>query len=249
MSLIHVSGMDATLKTTICEKLSKKLNCPVVHFDKPKDLESGKNEYFTFLRNNDFTNKDIICDRFHDGEHIYAPIYRGYESNYLQEFESELKKVPYLFVNTVADLETIKKRIEVRGEDFVQEEHYQLVLDKFNEYLFKQSMPYIKIDTTTGEVKNYTRRILEGLKIVNKLFKYSVKNNLQNDYYGNIDAKYFFVSKDKNIKNILKEKGIYEDSWISTALNNEFNEYQFNLLKKHNPDLQYTTIQYTFSRI
>ena len=122
MAIIHLSGMDCTLKTTLCKLLSESLNCNIVHFDKPKDMLDGKNQYFSFINDNNYIDKNIICDRFHDGEHVYAPLYRGYESTYIEEFEELLRNIPYLFVNTTSDIEIIKQRILNRGEDFVKEE-------------------------------------------------------------------------------------------------------------------------------
>ena len=234
--LICISGMDCTGKSTLCNLLSKKLqNCPVIHFDKPKNKEDGKQQYFNFLQKYDFINQDIICDRFHDGEHVYAPIYRGYESDYLQELEIELKKIPFLFINTTANLEVIKQRINNRGEDFVQEEHYQLILDKFNEFLNKQSMPYIKIDTSNGDIDLYIKKILESINKVNKLFNYSTKNNLSKNYYGNVNAKYFVTN---NMKDKLIDKGIYEGCWISNSNDQNFNQFQIETLSLNN-DIKY----------
>ena len=237
--LICISGMDCTGKSTICNLLSQQLNnCPVIHFDKPKNKEDGKKQYFDFIKSHDFINNDIICDRFHDGEHVYAPIYRGYESDYLQELEVELKKIPFLFINTTANLDIIKERIKNRGEDFVQEEHYQLVLDKFNEFLEKQSMPYIKVDTSDSDMETYIKNILNAIFIVNSLFNYAEKNNLGKSYYGNLYSK-LFISNNKIQKYELIEKKYYNDCWISNTNNDEFNKFQFELLKTISRDIKY----------
>lgn len=233
MAIIHCSGMDCTLKTTLCGKLSTILNCDVQHFDKPKNLEDGKRQYFGFL-NEIYKQNDIICDRYHDGEHIYAPLYRGYESDYLNDFESQLRTYPYLFINTTADINVILERIKLRGEDFVKEEHYQTVLDLFERYLEKQSMPYIKIDTSNADIDQYIERILKALDKIKKIYDYSVKNNCQNIYYGNMEANNFIiVDKDQLelVKQMLIRNKTYNDYWITTNEDDEFVDYQMRLLQ------------------
>lgn len=233
MAIIHISGMDATGKSTICNLLSNEFNCDIQHFDKPKDLEDGKKQYFEFLQNIDI-NKDIICDRYHDGEHIYAPLYRGYESNYLKEFESELRKYPYLFINTTADLKVIFERISKRGEDFVKEEHYQTVLDLFERYIEKQSMPYIKINTSNSQLNDYIEKIKKYVEIIKEFYNFCVKNNCKNIYYGNMEADNFIIVENNEI-DIVKEQLIrdcnYDNYWITTNENMEFVDFQIELLQ------------------
>lgn len=236
--LIITGGIDCSGKSTICSKLSKLLDCEVNHFDKPKNLIDGKNQYFSFLKSIN-NNENTICDRFHDGEHVYAPIYRGYESNYLHEIEIELKKMPYLFIHTTASIETIIERINKRGEDFIKEEHYQLIMDLYYKFLEKQSMPYVTINTDDSNVSKYIETILTAIDIVTKLHKYSVKNNCQNIYYGNIFAKYFVVADyekhtEVEIKEKLLERNIYHDSWITTNEDKIFLGYQFKIFNPKN---------------
>lgn len=235
--ITHIGGCDATGKSSICKILSEKLNCNVVHFDKPKDLLDGKQQYFSFLSDK-FINKDIICDRFHDGEHIYAPLYRGYESNYLKEFEQELRKYPYLFINTTADLQIIKDRISKRGEDYVKEEHYSVILNAYKRYIQLQSMPYIIVDTSNSMLDNYIETILNYINITKKIFKFGVKNGYENFYYGNMDCNDFIIVKSKEDLDICKQQLIdsnkYENSWITYSEDNDFINYQIKLLNPKN---------------
>lgn len=236
--VIHFGGSDCSGKSTLCEKLSKLLDCSIEHFDKPKDLEDGKQQYFNFQSLID-PNKNIICDRYHDGEYIYAPLYRGYEADYLKEFEDELRKVPYLFINTTANLETIMNRVKSRGEDFVKEGDFQTILSLYNKYIEKQSMPYIKIATDDSNVEHYLKQMLDAINIIQKLYDYKVKNVCKNVYYGNIEAKYFVIVENSNytqeqIKEEIISKGIYHDCWITTSENKYFVDYQKDLLKPIN---------------
>jgi thymidylate kinase len=170
--IIHCSGCDGTGKSTLVKALSEKLGWESKHFDKPKDLADGKKQYFDFAKMmNENPDKNIICDRLHDGEYIYAPLYRGYTANYMREFEQEIvRKHNFLFVYVKADLETIIDRTRKRGEDFVKEEHFQIVLDSFEKYLQEQALPYIVIDTTNSNTEDDVQKVLEAMDKVNLIW-------------------------------------------------------------------------------
>jgi hypothetical protein len=65
--LINISGADLVGKDTLINKLSNLLECKVQHFVKPNSMEDAKNQYFNFLKENDFINDNIITNRFHEG--------------------------------------------------------------------------------------------------------------------------------------------------------------------------------------
>ena len=144
--IIHITGQNGAGKTTLCNNLAKKLNLNVIHFDKVKTMEEGKKQYFDFLNN--YNNEDIILDRFYDGEWVYAPIYRNYEANYLNEIENKIKNFNYLLIFVKCDINEIAKRLDIRGEDYLKSEHYQLEYDNFIKFINKQSLPYVILDTT-----------------------------------------------------------------------------------------------------
>ena len=230
--IIHLSGCDCSGKTTICEKLSKKTGYSIKHFDKPKSMLDAKNEYFNFIK---FLDKSYICDRLHDGEYIYAPLYRGYTADYLSQFEKKLRKIPYLFVNTTAGLDTLLKRANQRGEDFVKLEDFKKVVDLFDKYLFSQSMPYIRIDTELNDSEFNTNKILEYMVDIRDLHK---KNKNKDIYFGNLEANYLIIMNNveliDEVKFDLLEKGIYYRSWFTTNENKDF----VNMQKDKLPNLE-----------
>ena len=237
--IYHISGSDCTCKTSLCNKLKNNLKLNVVHFDKPKNMEDGKQQYFNFLNN---LKESVICDRFHDGEYIYAPLYRGYTADYLLEFEKELRKYPYLFVNTVSDIKIVIDRAMSRGEDFVKFDDFNKVLQLFGDYLRMQNMPYLKLDTSNSTIENnvldnYCNEIIKYGELIKELFEKNINNDI---YFGNLKAKYIIYAD--NYSELLRRKSIilnadkkynqinYEEYWFTTVKNKEFFEYQQKLI-------------------
>ena len=222
--IIHLSGCDCSGKSTICGILSKKLGYPIKHFDKPNSMLEAKNDYFNFLK---FLDKSYICDRFHDGEKIYAPLYRGYTIDYLQDFEKKLRKIPYLFVNTYASVDTLLRRADVRGEDFLKREDFKKVVKLFETYVFDQSMPYLRINTENNDPEGNSNKILEKMEIIRE---FNSKNKKKDIYFGNIEGDIFVIINDEKLIDEIKyemyEDGLYYRCWFTTNESDDFIEFQ-----------------------
>lgn len=187
--IIHITGQNGAGKTTLCNNLAKKLNLNMIHFDKVKTMEEGKKQYFDFLNN--YNNEDIILDRFYDGEWVYAPIYRNYEANYLNEIENKIKSFNYLLIFVKCDIDEIAKRLNIRGEDYLKPEHYQLEYDNFIKFINKQSLPYVILDTTHKNQKQTLKYVLYYISLMQTLYE---KNKFNKNNYptGRIDTNEFF---------------------------------------------------------
>jgi uracil-DNA glycosylase family 4 len=209
-NLVHLCGGDASGKSTIAKALCNELEGEYTHFDKPNNLIDGKQQYLSFLKDiKRDPNDTFICDRFHDGEWVYAPIYRGYKGNYLREIEGKI--VPdnnYLLVYVKAKLETIKQRISVRGEDFVKEGDYEKVIENYkNNFLSKQGMPFINIDTTNIDCQENVEKIKQAINKINKIWDkfrecyrsnhLKCKKGLKPVFLprGNVNAKYMILGQ------------------------------------------------------
>lgn len=225
--IIHISGMDAVGKSTLAKMLSEQIGAEITHFSNPKNMEDGKQQYENFLKTVD-TKKDYICDRFHDGEWVYAPIYRGYIADYLSEFENKIRQTDkYMFAYIKADLQTIVDRIKVRGEEFVKEEHYQTVLDNFyNNFLLRQQMPYTIIDTTHGTVDENFKKLYEDYINIRTILEEQKDLEMDQMPRGNINAKYMIIGQDihkvildskynETYIDALKIADIYTDCWFA----------------------------------
>lgn len=144
-NFIILIGSDGAGKSTVAQELQKVLGYPVEHHGSVKSYEDGKHEYFSNIEK---INYSVIKDRFHEGEQVYAPIYRGYTADYFPELEKALlHKFSPLLVQIQPPFEVILKRIEERGEDFVKPEHFRYAYDKIDEIYENSNLPKMKIDS------------------------------------------------------------------------------------------------------
>lgn len=160
-NFILLVGSDGAGKSTVANKLNEALGYEVHHFGPPKNYEDGKQQYFGFIEK---TDTDVICDRFHEGEKVYAPIYRGYEADYFPELEKALmEKFNVLLVLVYAPFPAIEQRLKERGEDFVKPQHFQYAFEKVIEIFNESNLPKMMIDTSLNSVEQNVEKILKRI--------------------------------------------------------------------------------------
>ena len=95
MAKIICEGLDRLGKSTLISGILNRLGYhEVIHFDKPKSLEVYSSSLFKYQEAS-FKNlfrilscsADVICDRSHIGEYVYAPLYRSYDGGYVYDLE------------------------------------------------------------------------------------------------------------------------------------------------------------------
>lgn len=159
---LQVVGCDGAGKTTAANSIQNYTGFPIHHFGPVKSYKEGKEQYFNFIEK---TNTSIICDRFNEGEVIFAPIYRGYKADYFNELEEKIKeKFNPLLVLALSPFNVIVKRLNERGEDFVKEEDYLKVYESTNKYFEHSSLPKIVINTNNNLPEDNVKIILNFLK-------------------------------------------------------------------------------------
>jgi thymidylate kinase len=160
-NFIILMGSDGAGKSTLAQGLNDILGYPVEHHGPVKSHSEGYNEYFNDVKR---INYSVIKDRFYEGERIFAPLYRGYEATYFPELEKKInEKFNPLLVMVRPSFETILKRLNERGEDFVQPEHFAHCYDKVTEIFNDSLLPKIIVDTERFTADENIHKIIKRI--------------------------------------------------------------------------------------
>jgi len=151
--IVIFEGCDGTGKTTAVE-LVKQIALENYQLDKVVVLKRGQptaepilDQYMKDLKDN--ADADLIlCDRWHWGEMIYGPLYRG-ESlltpSAWQALDHWLAEQHALLILFDADEQVIVNRLKSRGDDFIKIEHVGDILEKYREIYNSQLEIYRRI--------------------------------------------------------------------------------------------------------
>lgn len=139
--LIVVEGVDGAGKSTFCRRLDDALCDASGGFDGGVIRHKGPlerhplEEYVLDL--DDYVpgaSESVICDRWHLGERIYGPLYRGKSQLDLARqryVEMYLRSRGALLVHVTADTVTLGVRLYQRGEDFLKASDVAYVRDAY----------------------------------------------------------------------------------------------------------------------
>lgn len=138
--LICLEGVDGAGKTTLADQLAAQTQATdelfMLHFSQPDkhpltEYEAGLDFY------RPGSGEDVICDRYHWGEMIYSELYRNGSQLGAAGFwhvEQYLQSRGGVMVHVDAPLKVIEKRLEERGEDYLESHHVAQVRDSFAAY-------------------------------------------------------------------------------------------------------------------
>lgn len=135
--LIIVEGCDGSGKTTYVNNLVEQLPDETIVKHCGPLRRPALQEYLYPLTRRD-PDAPFVADRWHLGEMIYGPLYRGSSQLTMAQnayIEMYLEAQGALRVIMDTPYDTVKRRLAIRGEDFLQEEHTRLVLDFYEEHL------------------------------------------------------------------------------------------------------------------
>jgi thymidylate kinase len=221
--LIIISGCDRSGKTSIANKFIEETNYQYTHFSSPKDKEDGKHQYFNFVASIN-PNENYLCDRFYEGEFVYAPIYRGYQLDYAKPLEDTLLyKTNAMYIYVKADLDVIKERIKEVGEEYVKDEDLEKVIDNYEKFITHCGLPYLILENNNMDKDKFEKTINLKVKeieyyskVVDKLLNLHKEQNLPMSL-GNIIPQAMKDSPD----GVFTHKDLslsedYEDFWFTS---------------------------------
>lgn len=166
--LVIIEGVDGVGKTTVAEALQGLTDGELLHASQPKG--DWQDEYILPLDGYHPTmgGRHIICDRWHLGEMVYGPLYRGevmYDSNQFILIETILLAYGAVQVYMTEDKRTVMERWDDRGESFLKVEHYDTACDMYERAVRMSHLPTLRMD---GPV---TRKRLNRIITVARAFE------------------------------------------------------------------------------
>lgn len=163
--IIIIEGCDGCYKTTVATLLKEKLGFPIVK-GSSFELSQCSNEYLFDHFKQLSKSENIIMDRSMYSNLVYASLYQGYAIlTEEQRIELEaLYKPKTLLLYLYADGEVIKERLNSRGDDHVENEMVDKIIEKYNEVLvdsvIDDRIKYLAYDTNELGSKEIAERVL-----------------------------------------------------------------------------------------
>lgn len=182
MPLIVLEGVDGSGKTTFAEALIDRWHGDtlLLHKSKPDArpiMQQYTNDLRSVYRPQD-PDQLVVCDRWHVGERIYGPLYRGQSrltpgmARYIELMLDSFGASRHVLSSS---LNILRKRLEERGEDFLQPEHLAMVVDQYVEYAYDNGSWLLHsvvpdVDETLEAVKASWRKSQPMLSIKDGLY-------------------------------------------------------------------------------
>lgn len=138
MPIIILEGVDGSGKSTLADKLAvagEAAGYKVIKEHRGPIQSTIVDEYVRPLF--DVAHDELlIADRWHVGELIYGPLYRGVSlaKPHLEAIEGLLDMLHGVRVIVTAPLPVIRTRLEARGEDYLKPEHVERVHGAYIEF-------------------------------------------------------------------------------------------------------------------
>jgi thymidylate kinase len=167
MPIIILEGIDGSGKSTFADKILNKVpkGYSKTKIHKGPMVGTPEQDYLKPL--SWFGPKDfLVADRWHVGEMIYGPIYRGeslVDGHWNEQIEAQLDIAKAVRVIMSPPLRVIQERLIERGEDYLQDEHVEEVYSFYRDYAEKHG--YLLIQEGTEELADeFVKLAIEGKK-------------------------------------------------------------------------------------
>lgn len=161
-----IEGCDGTFKTTVANKLSKKLKIPVVK-GSSFELATGTNkqlyEHFKTLSK----IRNVIFDRYIYSNRVYATLFPKYtiltneQRSHIEDIIRNHAAIIYLKANP----DIIIERIRIRGDKFINESQIDDILNMYNKAISDAILNKMKVFTYDTNKLSSDEIVKEILKI------------------------------------------------------------------------------------
>lgn len=138
MPVIILEGIDGSGKSTLADEIIDMSPIPARYLHRGP-LEGTVEEELIYPLQNIKPDELLVCDRWHVGEMIYGPIYRGksqVQGVYHDIIENLLWDLNAVKVILSPDPGLIADRLDERGEDYLQPEHFDEIYQAYESYAF-----------------------------------------------------------------------------------------------------------------
>jgi len=160
--IIILEGENKTGKTTLANYIKENFDFDYIKCSQPKG--NPFDEYNNILDN---IKEHTIIDRFHWGELVYGPIYRGksgISESQFNELEKKIEDLGAIIIYCYDNANNIKKRFIEEKEEFATTNNIEKVLKLYNE-VYKISI----LNKYKHKIKGQMDLILN--KKINKIIK------------------------------------------------------------------------------
>lgn len=143
--VVILEGVDKTGKTTVANELRDILGWPIIKHSQPKPPLTAYEEYNMTL---DRVTGPFIADRFHLGEHVYGPLYRGTpvpSNGVVVPFECRLMARGALMIYMTDAAEPIMARWREHKEDFATENRLRAMLRAYENEFEASLLPKLRL--------------------------------------------------------------------------------------------------------
>jgi len=166
--LIVLEGVDGAGKTTLTQRIMSTLPAETLRLHSGPLKGDPLKEYLWRLRAyQPDSYQNIICDRWHVGELIYGPLFRGQSKltpEMLTYIEMFLDKLGAYKLVVTADLMTIRQRLTDRGENLLATNDVGMVWDFYNEYAHEHSWQLVGSDEVMSSITSRARALRAGAR-------------------------------------------------------------------------------------
>lgn len=167
--LIIIEGADKTGKTTLAKAIADRFGYRYHHSGPPKGHPAD--EYIDFLLN---LKRPTVCDRFHLGELVYGPMFRGkigISPLELLTIERVLRLKQTILIHAVTSIELANKRLKVSTQKEMVDNARNVTAAELFKDVVRQSnvSPILQYDGSTKQQLNKMlitiERMLEERKV------------------------------------------------------------------------------------